>query len=135
MAVVEGTNSPEPPQNVRQVATEHAAVGVQLVDDDVLEVGKQLDPSGVMGQHAGVQHVWIRDDDVACLANCLSGADRCVAVVGVGLEIDLQLANEPMQLGELVLCQGLGRKEIERSGLAILEQRLQDRQVVADGLS
>ena len=77
-----------------------------------------------MGQHAGVQHVGVGDDDVAGLADRLAGADRRVTVVRVGLEIDLHLTDEAVKLGQLILRQRLGRKQVERSGLRVLEHRL-----------
>ena len=135
MAVVEGAHPPQPAQHVRQVAAEDAPVGVQLVDDDVAEVGEQLHPAGVMGQHPGVQHVRVGDHDVAGLTNRLASADRCVAVIGVGLEVDLHLADEAVQLGQLVLGQRFGGKQIQGACFRIAEHRLEDGQVVAGGLA
>ena len=135
VAVVKGADAPEAAQHVREVAAEDAAVGVQLVDHDVAQVGEQFDPARVVWQHAGVQHVRVGDDDVAGLSNRLPGADRRVAVVGVGFEVDLQGADQAMQFGELILRQCLGRKQIERPRLVVTEHRLQDRQVVAGGLA
>src|SRR6266550_2237045 len=93
VTVIEGAHPPQAAEHVRQVTAEDAPVGVQLIDDDVAEVGEQLYPACVMWQDAGVEHVGIGDDDVAGLADGLPGAYWCVAVVGVGLEVDLQLAD------------------------------------------
>ena len=116
------------------MTTEDAPVGVQLIDDDVAEVGEQLYPACVMWQDAGVEHVGIGDDDVAGLADGLPCAYWCVAVVGVGLEVDLQLADQTVKLGQLILRQRLRRKKVERPRLGVAEHRLQDGQVVAGGL-
>ena len=40
------------PKDVGDVAAEHAAVGVQLVDNDVLEPAEQVGPLDVVGQDA-----------------------------------------------------------------------------------
>ena len=124
MAVIERADAPQTAQHVGEVAAENATIGVQLVDHDIAKVGEQLHPAGVMGQHAGVQHVGVGDDDVAGLADRLAGADRRVTVVRVGLEIDLHLTDEAVKLGQLILRQRLGRKQVERSGLRVLEHRL-----------
>jgi hypothetical protein len=107
---------------------------VQLVEDDVLEVLEQLHPLRVVGEDPGVEHVGICDDDVA------RGADRGarlrwrVAVVGEGLELDLHLGREPLELRELVLRERLRREEVERAGRRVLRDRVEDRQVVAERL-
>ena len=49
MAAVELAQPHQPAQHVGQVGAEHAAVGVDFVDDDVFQVFKQLDPLGVVG--------------------------------------------------------------------------------------
>ena len=49
---VVGAQPEEPPQDVRDVAAEHAAVGVQLVDDDDPELLEQLEPLRVVGRIA-----------------------------------------------------------------------------------
>ena len=87
-----------------------------------------------MGQYPGVQHVGVGDDDMARLPDRLPGAHRGVAVVGIGLEVDLHLPHEAMQLGQLVLGQRLGGKEIQRASFRIAQHRLQNWQVIAGGL-
>ena len=49
MAAVELAQPHQPAQHVGQVGAEHAAVGVDFVDDDVFQVFKQLDPLGMVG--------------------------------------------------------------------------------------
>ena len=55
---------PQPAQHVAQVAAEHAAVRVQLVDDDVAQVLEELRPPRVVRQDARVHHVRIAEHDV-----------------------------------------------------------------------
>ena len=54
----------QPPQDVGDVAAEHAAVRVQLVDDDDPQLLEELEPLGVVGQDRRVEHVRVRDDDL-----------------------------------------------------------------------
>lgn len=56
VAAIKRTQAHQAAEHVGQMASEHAAVGVQLVDDDVFEIFKQLDPSGMVGEDVGVQH-------------------------------------------------------------------------------
>jgi len=62
---VEPANALKPPDHIRDMTPENTAIGVQLVDDHVLEVFEEPVPAGVMGKNAGVEHVGIGDDDVA----------------------------------------------------------------------
>ena len=64
-----GAQPEEPPDDVRDVAAEHAAVRVELVDDDDPELLEQLEPLGVVGEDRRVEHVRVRDDDLAGAAD------------------------------------------------------------------
>ena len=75
---------------VGQVASKYAAVGMQLVDDDVFEIFKQLDPPGMVGEDVGVQHVRVGDHDMARLPDGLARGGLGVAVVGIGLDVHAQ---------------------------------------------
>ena len=65
IGAVDRGDSPQPPQHVRDVRAEHAAVDVGLVDHDEREVREQLVPSSVVGQDPDVEHVRVREDQVA----------------------------------------------------------------------
>ena len=73
----------QPPQHVGEVAAEHAAIRVQLVDDDELEVLEQLRPARMVRQDARVHHVGIAEHDVRARADGAARVLRRVAVVGV----------------------------------------------------
>ena len=62
---VVGADPEQPPEDVGDVAAEHAAVGVQLVDDDDPELLEQLEPLRVMGEDRRVEHVRVGHDDLA----------------------------------------------------------------------
>ena len=59
----------EAPEQVGDVASENAAVGVQLVHDDVAKVFEEPCPARVMRQNPGVQHVGIGQHHVGAAAN------------------------------------------------------------------
>src|SRR5690606_5950558 len=73
-------------QHVGHVRAKHAAIGVHLVEDDVLEIGEQVCPARVVRQDAGVQHIGVGDDDPAGFANGSALGLGCVAVVGADCE-------------------------------------------------
>ncbi len=131
---VELADTAQAAEDVREMAPEDTSVGVHLVDDDVLERFEQLHPLGVVGEDGRVQHVRVREHDVAGLAHRAAGVSRGVAVVGKGANVGLQVGNQPVQFVELVLGEGLRREEIERAGRGVLEDRIDDRDVVAEGL-
>ena len=72
------------------MAAENPTVGVQLIDHDVAEVLKQPHPPRVVWQYARVQHVGVGNNDVACLANVAPRVCRRIAVIGIGLQVDLE---------------------------------------------
>ena len=85
VGAVEAADAPQAADDVGDVAAEHAAVGVQLVDDDVLQVLEQLEPLGVVREDRGVQHVGVGDHHVPGGAHDRAHVRRRVAVVRVRL--------------------------------------------------
>jgi len=108
---------------------------VELVEHHVLQILEELHPLGVVGEDPGVEHVRIRDDHVPGGADGRPGLRRRVAVIGEGLELDVHLAGQPLELGELVLGERFGREQVQGSRRGILRDRVEDRQVVAEGLA
>jgi len=89
----------------------------------------------MVGEDAGVEHVGIGDHYVTLAADGLPGVVRGVAVVGVGLDVCLEIADEDVDLVHLILGQGLGGKNIEGPCLRLFKNPLQYREVVAEGLA
>ena len=132
-------NAAQPAQDVGEMASEDSTVGVQLVDDHEREVLEQLGPPGVVRKNARVHHVWIAEHDLRARAD---GAARVLGrVTVVGEDTDLLAArrgdglSQAMQLGKLILGKGLGGKQIQRAARRVIENRVQDRRVVAQGLA
>src|SRR5205085_4131232 len=72
----------QPPQDVAEMAAEDAAIRVQLVDDDELQVFEELRPARMVRQDAGVHHIGITQNDMGTRADrpsCILGR---IAVVG-----------------------------------------------------
>lgn len=65
-----------------------------------------------------MQHIGIGDDDVPGKAHSVAGIDRCIAVIGKGLDLFPHVADELVEFGVLVGSKCLGWKEIQRTGTA-----------------
>ena len=70
LGVVGEREPPQPPEDVPDVRAEDAAVDVRLVDDDETEVVQRVAPPIVVGQHADVEHVGVREDHVRVRRMC-----------------------------------------------------------------
>ena len=73
-----------------EVAAEHAAIRVQLVDDDEPQVLEQLRPARMVRQDPRVQHVGIAEHDVRLAANRAPRVRRRVAVVGEHADLEIR---------------------------------------------
>ena len=135
LGAVKGSNALEPPQNVGQMAPEHAAVGVQLVHDDVAEVLEEAGPAGVMRQDAGMQHVRVAEDDIRPSADRSPRIAGSVPVVGVRSDIRAEGIPERVELFQLVDGQGLRGKQVEGASGRVGGERVQHGQVVAERLA
>jgi hypothetical protein len=71
----------QPPQDVRHVRAENAAIDMCLVDDHVGEVREHVAPAVVVGQHAHVEHVRVGQDQIGPLAYPPAALRRRIAVV------------------------------------------------------
>ena len=132
---VVGAQPEQPPQDVGDVAAEHPAVGVQLVDDDHPELLEQLEPLGVVGQDRGVEHVRVGDHDLAGRPDGRPDRRRRVPVVGGGRDAQVGRPGELGELGHLVLPEGLGGEQEQRPRGRVVGQRLEGRQRVAQRLA
>ena len=135
MAAVVGADAQQPAEDVRDVAAEDAAVGVQLVDDDEPQLLEQLEPLGVVGQDRRVEHVRVGDDDLAGGSHGRTDRRRRVAVVGRGRDVQAARGRQLAEFGHLVLAERLGREEKERASGRVLGDGLEDRHGVAQRLA
>ena len=135
ISAVEAADAAQAADHVGHVRAEHAAVGVDFVDDDDAQAAEKLGPVGVVRQDAGVQHVGVAEQQSGAFADAFALALRRVAVVGRHGHIRLQGLDQRSQLGQLVVGQGFGGEEVEGAGVGIVEQAVQDGQVVAQGFA
>ena len=117
------------------MASEDAAVGMKLVDHDVPQVFEEARPTRVMGQHPAVQHVGVGQHDVGALSDGLASILRRISVVREGPNAALHAGKEALQPLKLIFGKRFRWKEVERAGLGVFRQRVQDRKVVAECLA
>ncbi len=135
IAAVKTRDAAESAENIAKMATEDAAVGVQFVDDNVAKIFEQARPARVMRENAGVQHVGIGENDLAFFADSFAGIGGRVAIVGENAEAIVETLIQIVEFGKLVLCKGFGGEQVERAGVGIFQDGVQDRQVVAERFS
>ena len=111
---------------------EDAAVHVRLVDDHVAEVVQHVAPAVVVRQHAEVEHVRVREDDVRPLADLPAALALGVAVVDRGFDA---LETEGGERTRLVLRERLRRIEVERPRLRLLREGVEHREVEGEALA
>ncbi len=132
LCAVHACHASQPPQHVADVRAEDAAVHVRLVDDDVAEVVEHVSPEVVAREHADVEHVRVREDEVRPLADLPPLLVRCVAVVDRRLHLR---DRERCEGARLVLRERLRRIEVDRAALRVGGERIEDRQVERERLA
>ena len=83
------------------MAAEHAAIGVQFIDDYVLEAFEKLHPFRVVREHGGVEHVRVREHDMPGLAHGAASVGWRVSVVCERANFGVEVRDEPVKLIEL----------------------------------
>ena len=90
-APIELADAEKSAQYVCQVASEHSAVLVQLVDHDIAKILEKPHPARVMRQDTRVEHVRVGHHNVAGRAHGPSRIRRRITVVGVRLDVHVQV--------------------------------------------
>jgi hypothetical protein len=112
LGTVDAGEAAEAAQDVRDVRAEHAAIHVCLVDDDEAQVVEDVRPAVVVREHADVEHVRVREDQVRPAADLPTAFPWRVPVVDRRAHVRrAELTERP----RLVLGQGLRRVEVERA--------------------
>ena len=129
-------DAPEPAHRIGHVRAEHAAVRVDLVDDHEPQVGEEAAPARVVGQDSLMEHVGVRQDHVALVAQAAPNALGRVAVIRARLKPDVVAHfGEAIERAQLVLGQGLGGVHVQHGRVRIGEDRLDRRDLIAQGLA
>ena len=135
VAAVVGADPEQPPQDVGDVPAEHAAVGVQLVDDDEPQLLEEQEPLRVVGQDRGVEHVRVGRRRPARPPGWPSGSGPACRRRRSTLRSAARPPATARELGDLVLPERLGREQEERPGGRVVGDRLEDGQGVAERLA
>ena len=109
---VASRHPPQPPQHERDVRAEHAPIDVAFVDDDIAQCPQERRPPLVPRQQRVVQEVRVGQHVCRVLPDPAPLLGRGVPVVGRDPQT---WKGQPVHPVELVMGQGLGRREIERS--------------------
>ncbi len=127
---------PQTPQHLRNVGPEDAAIGVDLVDHDILQSGEKLFPFPVKGQQGEVEHIGVREDHVGKrVTDLFSPVRRGVSVIDVA---DVPQPHRPAHLveaPELVLFEPLQWEEIQCPRARLIHNLLDHRDVVDEALA
>ena len=135
-AAVGGADAVEAAEEMEDVGAEDSAVGVELVDDDEFERGEEGGPVLVEGEQGGVQHVRGGDEHVRRRGLDFTAAmGGGVAVVDIHPQFPVEAPQKGLELVELVLLQGLERKDVQRPGAGVLQEGGDHRRVVDQGLA
>ena len=106
-------NALEPAQHGRHVGPKDSAIGVNLINDHVAQLGEERRPLRMIGQHRRVEHVGVREHKIGLTANAAALGGRRVSVVDAGANRSCEIlvtTYEVQQALELILCERLGRK-------------------------
>ncbi len=71
-SAVESANTMQAAQDIGKMAPEDPPVDMQLVNNDIAQLGQELTPARMMGQNAGVQHIGVGDNDGGRVTNFLA---------------------------------------------------------------
>ena len=132
LGAVDPRQPPQPPEHVRDVRAEDAAIDVRLVDDDEAEVREHVAPAVVPREDPDVEHVRVRQEHVRPLADLPALLGLRVAVVDRRLHA---LQPERLQRARLILRERLRRVEVERAALRLAREQVEHGQVEGEALA
>ena len=129
---VAGGQAAQAAQDRGHVRAEHPAQGVGLVHDHVGEPAEEGGPALVAGEDAAVEHVRVGQHQVGAAPDHRPVGGRGVAVVGRRPDPG---QGEGADGAELVAGQGLGGGEVQGGAVALAEQGVEHRELVAEALA
>ena len=136
MAASQGATFLQAAHDIGDIGSEHAAIGVHLVNNNHAQVGEESPPAAVIRENALVQHVGVGENDVAPVADFSAQALRRVTIIRPCHKSDTQtLLVECIQPPQLVLGKRFQRENIKASGVRLILKPFQDRQVIDHGFT
>jgi len=92
------------------MAAKDAAIIMKFINDDIFKILKKLDPLGMVGENARVQHVGIGNNDMTLATYSSPGILRRISIIGKYFDTSPGHLNCFIQFSKLVLRKSLGRK-------------------------
>jgi hypothetical protein len=129
---VAGGQPAQAAQDRGHMGAEHPAQGVGLVHDHVGEPAQERRPALVAGEDAAVEHVRVGQHQVGAAPDHRPVGGRGVAVVGRRPDPG---QGEGADGAQLVAGQGLGGGEVQGGAVAVAEQGVEHRELVAEALA
>ena len=118
------------------MAAKYSPVRVQFVQHYKFEVLKKPAPFSVMRQDAPVEHIGIAENDMTMRAYRRPRVLRRIAIVGIDTNTACAKRVCPAhEVVQLIVGEGLGGVEVERSRIRFFEDALKHGQVVAKGFT
>ncbi len=106
---------------------------MDFINDNILQIFKQLYPLGVMRHDPGMKHIGIGYDNVPCLPDGLPGTDRGIPVISIGFDGMIQHIQHPVQFTDLILGKCFCGKQIQGPGIVIPQYLIDNREIIAKG--
>ncbi len=132
---VEITDALYPSEHVGHVRPEDSTVGMKLVDDDVPQVLKELDPLGMVGKDARMEHIRIGDYDVPMSPNRLASILGGIPIVGEGSDGVSHGIDKLLKFSHLILGERLCWEEVDSLNGWIAQLIVEDGEVITEGFS
>ncbi len=118
MRPVKGSDAIQTTENIGNMRTEHAAVRMRLINDNIFQIGKKISPIGMMRQNPRMEHIGVGKEDAGVLTDGSAVGGSCVAIVDGGIHLG-KGSLQGNQAGELVLGEGFGGEEKEGARLRL----------------
>ncbi len=119
-------------EHIRHVGAEDPFINMRLVNDDQPQMAEKIQPSRMIGQDAGVDHVGIGEDDAGLGFDCRTGRPRRVAVVNE--DAVRVFRRQTDQAFELVLRQSFRGEDEDGGAVFIGGEHIEDRDLVDEAL-
>src|SRR5262245_32347414 len=113
MAPIKPADSRQPSKDVSDMAPKNAAVGMEFVHDDKLQVFEKPSTASMVRQDAFMHHVGITQDDSAFGAHRRPRILRRVAVIRENAKLSGKRIAPANQVLHLIIGQRFSRVEIE----------------------
>ena len=104
---------------------------VTFVDDDKAQAAQEHRPTGMVSQQRQVNHVRVGEQPAGALPGKPADFGSGVAVVGDGGRVGQSGYGRAERVGrpQLVVAEGLGRRQVQRAGPRVAREAVHDRKL------